>query len=193
MMPPNVGYDAANITSSFKKLETMDSLRILWSTFFDICRLRLKPQDLPHSNALLGVTLLAYTILSVLLSLLQFSAQEALLSALVDTCLLVILISSLLFFTNHSTRITQTLTALAGTNCILGIISFPLMLWFGFSEGGMSIPILLLLTLIVWNMFIYAHIIHHALTVPFFVGALLTMLIYSLTFSIMSQLIPFAK
>jgi len=172
----------------------MNSLHVFWSTFFNICRLRLKPEDLPYSNTLLSVTLLTYTIISFFLSLLQFSAQEALLSAVVDTGLLVILISSLLFFANHSTRITQTLTALAGANCVLGIISFPLIFWFGFSENHLSVAIiLLLLAFLVWNMSVYAHIIQHALTVPFFVGALLTIVIYSLTFSVMNSLIPFAN
>ena len=187
-----IEYDV-NHQSLFNNFETMDSLSTLWSTFFDICRLRLKPQDLPHSNTLLSVTLFVYTIIGMALSMVQFSLPESLLSALVDTGLLVILIGSLLYFAHFRERTTQTLTALAGTNCVLEIIGSPIIFWFGFYEGDMTIPILLLLGLIVWNMVVYAHILRHALSVPFFISGLLTMIIYSLTFSVLSQLIPFAK
>jgi len=172
----------------------MNSSFTLWSTFFDICRLRLKPQDLPYSNAFLSLIILAYIVISILQALLlHYPIIKALLSTLVDTGLFVILISSLLFFANKSSRIIQTLTALAGANCILGIISLPLMAWLGFFEGDMSIPILLFVILMVWNMFIYAHVIQHALTIHFFFSVLLTILIFFLNFTVMSQLFPLAK
>ncbi|HDN26814.1 MAG TPA: hypothetical protein ENG03_06910 [Thioploca sp.] len=172
----------------------MHSLHILWLSFFDICRLRLAPQDLPRSNVLLGICLLFYTVLSVgTLSLTRSSISEAILSSIVDTGLLVVLTSSLLYVARCSARIIQTLTALAGANCVLGIFIFPVLSLFEFYESDMSFPLLLLLGLIVWNFVVNAHILRHALTVPFFIGVLLTVLMSSLSFTIQSQLVPFVK
>jgi hypothetical protein len=172
----------------------MHTLFVLWSAFFDICRLRLGPQDLPYSNVFLGLTLFLYTVINVALSLMQESVvKEAVLSSLADTGLLVVLTSSLLYFAQYSARITQTLTALAGTNSLLAILVIPVVFWLKHikgNEGDISLPALLLLGLIVWNFVISAHILRHALAVPFFVGFFLTVVIFFLSVSILSQLFP---
>jgi len=106
----------------------------------------------------------------------------------------VVLTSSLLYFTKYSARIIQTLTALAGTNSLLGILIIPVLFWLeqiGLNEGDTSLPVLLLLGLIVWNLAVSAHILRHALAVPFFIGFFLTVVMYFLTVSILSQLFQF--
>ncbi|HEC85099.1 MAG TPA: hypothetical protein ENI48_07685 [Thioploca sp.] len=173
----------------------MHTLFVLWSAFFNICRLRLGPQDLPSSNVFLGLTLFLYVVINVVLSLMQqLAVKDAVLSSLVDTGLLVVLTSSLLYFTKYSARIIQTLTALAGTNSLLGILIIPVLFWLeqiGLNEGDTSLPVLLLLGLIVWNLAVSAHILRHALAVPFFIGFFLTVVMYFLTVSILSQLFQF--
>ena len=172
----------------------MQPLLTLWTTFFDICRFRLKPQDLPYSNVFLGFTLLAYIIISVALSLLRFSIFYALLSTLIDTALLVILISSLLYFARYSTRIIQTLIALAGTGCVFGVLSFPMMYWLEFYRDiELGIPVLLLLGLGGWNLAVYAYVLRHALAIPFFVGIMLAFVMFSLNFSVLIQIMPLAE
>ncbi|MEN8219113.1 MAG: hypothetical protein ABFS56_22650 [Pseudomonadota bacterium] len=171
----------------------MHSLQILSSAFFDICRLRLRPQNLPASSVLLGLTLLLYLVVTGILSLMQFPVKEAMLLTLIETGLLVVLTSSLLYITHYATRITQTITALAGTNSLLGIFTFPPLLWINFYNGDVSLPVLLLLGLIAWNFVIHAHILRHALAVSFFMGFNLTLIIQLLTFSIINQLVPFTK
>jgi hypothetical protein len=168
----------------------MQSFLKLWSTFFDLCRLRLTPQDLPYSHLLLKVTLLVYAIIGFSLSFIHASIFEAILSTLVDVSLLVILVSSLLYLAHYPSRIVQTLTALAGASCVLGIFSFPVMYWFAFfKEFEIGIPILLLFGLGVWNFTIYAHVLRHALAVPFFVGILLTFIIFTLNFSVLNIIV----
>jgi hypothetical protein len=167
----------------------MHSLQILSLAFFDICRLRLRPQDLPASSVLLSLTLLLYLVVTGILSLMQFPVKEAMLLSLVEIGLLVVLTSSLLYITHYAARMTQTITALAGTNCILGIFTFPLVLWIDFYNGDVTLPVLLLLGLIVWNLVIHAHILRHALAISFFMGFNLTLIIHFLNFSIINQLV----
>jgi len=174
----------------------MPALIVLWSAFFNICRLRLGPQNLPSSNVLLSLTLFFYATVGVTLSLvLRSSVEKAVLSNIVDVGLLVVLTSSLLYVARYPARITQTLTALAGTNGLLGILSFPVLFWLEqtrLNEGDMSLPALLLLGLIVWNFLVYTHILRHALAVPFFVGSIFTAIMYFLTFTILNILFPIA-
>ncbi|MEN8217765.1 MAG: hypothetical protein ABFS56_15630 [Pseudomonadota bacterium] len=167
----------------------MHSLQILSSAFFDICRLRLGPQDLPASSVLLGLILLLYLVVTGTLSLIQFPINDAILLSIIELGLLVVLTSSLLYITHYAARITQTITALAGTNSLLGIFTLPLVLWLEYYNGDASLPVLLLLGLLVWNFVIHAHILRHALAVSFFMGFNLTLIIHLLSFSIINQLV----
>ncbi len=171
----------------------MHSLQTLWLAFFDICRLRSGPQNLPASPILLKFTLLFYMIISGASSLMHLSVKEAILSTIADTALFVILPSSLLYITHYSIRIIQTLTALVGSNCVLSMLSLPLVFWIKFYDGDVSFPMLLFLGLMVWNFIVYAHILRHALAVPFFVGAILTVIYEVLHLTILNQVVPFIK
>jgi len=171
----------------------MHSLQILLLAFFDICRLRLGPQDLPASSVLLGLSLLIYLVVTGTLSLIQFPTKDAILLSIVEICLLVVLMSSLLYITHYAARITQTITALAATNSILGMFTLPLVLWIEYYGGDVSLPVLIILGLIVWNFIIHAHILRHALTVSLFMGSILTLIIQFLNFSILNQLFTFTN
>jgi hypothetical protein len=172
----------------------MHSLLTLWSGFFELCRLRIAPQDLPYSKFLLKFSLFFYALINVLISLVGLSFHYALLSSLLDTALLVLLVSSLLYFARHTERITQTLTALAGAHSIIGILLLVPIMWLNFYQNdAVGFATLLLLALMVWNFVISAHILRHALEVPFFIGILLTSIISLLTFTVLSQIIPFSN
>jgi glucan phosphoethanolaminetransferase (alkaline phosphatase superfamily) len=172
----------------------MHPLLTLWTAFFDVCRFHLKPQDLPYSKVLLGFTLFFYFVINVVLSLLRFPIFYALLSTIVDIALLIILTSSLLYFAHHSARIIQTLLALAGAGCVFGIISIPLVYWLEFyRDVELGLPILLILGLGAWNLAVYAHVLRHALAIPFVVAVTLGFVMFLLNFSILIQIAPLAK
>ncbi len=174
----------------------MNSLKLIILAFFDICRLRLGPQDLPTSKTLLGLTLIFYTIISLMLSLIQMSLGKSLLSAIIDTGLLVILVGSLLYFTSHYERVIQTLTALAGTNILFGIPTIPLVFFIGqksLNNNQVDFMVLLLFGVVMWNFIVYAHILRNSLEIPMFASFALTILISILTFSILNQVIPMVK
>jgi hypothetical protein len=171
----------------------MHTLQTLWTTFFKLCCLRLKPQDLPASSVFLSLTLLFYAITSSALSLEQLSVTATILSGLVETSLLVVLTVSLLYFTHYPARIIQTLTALAGTNILLGILSILPTLWLHqakINHNDIGIPLLLLLGLMIWSWVIYAHILRHALAVSFFTGFVITIVIFLFIISVLEQLFP---
>ena len=174
----------------------MNSLNIITRAFFDICRLRLGPQDLPASRTLLILTLVVYTLISLIQSLIQISLAKALLSSVIDTGLLIVLIGSLLYITSRSTRITQTITALAGINVLFGIPMIPLVFMIGqkgLSNNQADLLVLLLFVLVIWNFIVYAHILRNSLEVPMFASFALTIFISILTFSVLNQIIPMVK
>jgi hypothetical protein len=121
------------------------------------------------------------------LSLFQLTIISAILAALLDTSLLMVITSSLLLIVRYPARINQTLTALAGTSSILGILSIPLLFWLKqlqLQPNEVALPELLLIGLIVWNIVVYAHILRHALEVPLVMGVGLTIITHLLTFAI---------
>jgi len=142
-------------------------------TWFDICLLRRAPQDLPASGYLLGVSLGCYGLVSVLVSSQSYSLGVALLLTVVDLGLLVIFAWSLLYLQKKTARLNQTLSALAGTGSLMGVIALPLLLTIGPDAVTDSVPTSLSslwLLLLFWNLCIMAHIIRHALSSSFAIG-----------------------
>jgi hypothetical protein len=105
---------------------------------------------------------------------------------------LILLTNSLLYIVHYSVRINQTLTALAGTNSVLGILSIPLLFWLEqlqLQPSDIALPKWLLIGLGMWNIVVYAHILRHALEVPFIVGVGLTVITYLLTLDLLNFII----
>lgn len=167
-------------------------LNTLWRTFFDICRFRLRPQDLPYSPSFLQVVLFAYTFFNVLLAWVMQPFHIALLSAALQTLLLVGLTWSLMRVANYQARLNQTLIALAGSGTLFTIFNLPLGLWILFTkENGMApaLPVLMLLFLVGWNFAVYAHIFRHSLSTHYFWGFIVALLFSLLSGSILNTLL----
>ena len=58
--------------------------KVLFLTFFDICRLIKRPQDIPESKNLLTLCLVIYGLLSILLATLSQPADAAVLSGVIE-------------------------------------------------------------------------------------------------------------
>jgi hypothetical protein len=171
----------------------LSSLRALINPFIQICLLRQGPQDLPTSGILLAIALTAHTVMSVVLSHISLNTLQALLSGLLDTVMLVVLTGSLLFVQRRITRVTQTVTALAGTGAIITFLALPLSGWLhgadqAAGEGGFALLLLLILT--GWSLAIAGHIFRHALSVPYFVGLVLAVVFYWISISVFRALFP---
>jgi hypothetical protein len=146
-------------------------LLTLFRAFFDVCRLRKGPQDLPASPELLSLSLLAYAAAVALLTMLSKPPAVAVGASLMETALLAGINFVLLALRGFDGRWVQTTTAMAGTGVLFTLFAMPLFAGMsGDGTGAGAVPALLyaaLLLLVVWNVAVTAHILRHALTVPF--------------------------
>ena len=169
------------------------SLRAILNPFIQICLLRRGPQDLPTSGILLAIALIAHTVMSILLSNVFLGAASALLSGLLETVLLVALTGTLLYVQRRNARLIQTLTALAGTGAIITVIALPISGWLHGADraaGEGVFVVLLWLILTVWSLAVAGHIFRHALSVPYFLGLVLAVVFYWISFSVFRSLFP---
>lgn len=161
--------------------------------FFDLCLLRLRPQDLPESTALLGLVLIGHTLTAVLLSNVALPFGDALMAGMVDTLLLAAMTTSVLYLQRLQSRLKQTLTALAGTGALIGVVALPLSNWLHAAHqanGDAGAPALLLLLLIGWSLTVAGHILRHALSTVFIMGLVLAMVFYWITINILNGIFP---
>ena len=164
--------------------------------FWDICLLRKGPQALPSSQPLLKLSLVAYGLSSLIFLLLIQEPLLALLQALTDIVLLAGLVYAVLTVTRFSLRFVQTLTALAGTGTLLGLVALPIFIWIDqevASNGDAIVPRLLFLGLIIWHISVVAHVLHHALSSNRWVGLLYALGYYFISWTVMDLLFPLAQ
>ena len=163
--------------------------------FVRICLLRMKPQDLPSSSMLLALALLAHTVMSVILAAVDLRFGQALAAGAVDTALLSGFTVALLKLQKLPERTVQTLTALAGAGAVIGFVAYPLSLWLHDAHGadtaspalGLGLALLLMLG---WSLTVSAHILRHALSAPFYLGLLVSIVFYWISLKILGSLFP---
>lgn len=162
----------------------------LFKVFWQIALLRKGPQVLPASRELMLVVLAAHWLLGVVLVVDTFSLDRALLSGLVGTLILVATVHGLLVLRHRHSRVTQTLSALAGCEVLLGLLMLPLLAMLHLGGGAQSMAALFWLLLIGWNVAIAAHIFRHALEVKQGLGLLFGVAYIILSMTLTSFLVP---
>ncbi|MBI3571266.1 MAG: hypothetical protein HY082_09200 [Gammaproteobacteria bacterium] len=140
--------------------------------FFNLCLLRANPQDLPSSNRLLGVALVAHLAANLLAGLGETGLENALIAGAMDTLLLVALTHTGLMMRDLRQRTRQTLIALAGSGALFTILA-----WAAVAAAEMvtvtaqawvvSLPFLF------WFLAVYGHILRHAFNTSVGFGLLL--------------------
>lgn len=158
----------------------MQAVFVLIRAFFELCRLRLRPQDLPASAELLIVAIAAYGLSSAGLTLISQSVPVSLMAGAVDSLMLLGLTYGVLLLRRVPGRWLQTSIAMAGTGALLTMLAMPLYAWLahagGAQGGGLSPAVsLLILVIIVWNVVVMGHILRHALSFPLPGGILVSM------------------
>lgn len=174
-------------------LNSLSSLRAIINPFLQICLLRQGPQDLPSSGILLGIALAAHTIMAILLSNISLNVASAFFAGVLDSVLLVVMTAGLLYIQRRPARITQTVSALAGTGAIITFVALPLSGMLhgadqSAGEGGFALLLLLILT--GWSLAVAAHIFRHALSIPYFFGLVLSVVFYTISISVFRALFP---
>lgn len=145
--------------------------------FFNICRFKAGPADVPNSHGLLKITLLVYFMLGVGINRVDVNWQVSLFASLADTLMMVLVIWILLNIRGLQARYLQTVTAMAGTGCFLAIIGLPIYLSFhqvSEPEQASSFTLLLMVALMFWSLMVMAHIFRQALDIKPGAAAALT-------------------
>ena len=152
-------------------------MNALLTLLIDIMRLRAAPQDIPFSRFLMLLSIGSYLLMGLVISLLDQDAGLALLSAGIDTVMLIGLAYLALWIRNYQARAVQTITAFAATGTLFEIMGLPLVAYLQTtSADDPSSLSFLLLALIIWNITVIGHILRHAVEVPMWIGTSIALL-----------------
>ncbi len=169
-------------------------MKPLFKLFFDICRLRAKPQDVPASNTLMLFTLLVAIITGVPAIIGHVGGlASALMIGLVDVVLILVLLRIFLTLTGLSGRLLQSATALFGTGVIINLFSIPVqMLLDSSAEYSVSqfVGALLYFALLVWSLVIMGHILRHSFKLQLSSGVLVAMGYFMLINTLVRLFLP---
>jgi hypothetical protein len=144
--------------------------------FVQLCFLRARPQDLPASQALLGLVAAVNVLIGTLLvSPALGNPFTALQASLLDTAILAGFVWLLLRFRSHPGRFVQAATAAIGVSAVIAAASLPLQ-WMlptdtagGVTAAAETVSLALLL-LIVWLQVALGHVLRHALDTSLMLG-----------------------
>lgn len=156
----------------------MSALKIIIQAFLEICLLRKGPQDIPASSLFFGICAGTYALSGLLLATAYQDFNNAVITALADSGLTILITYLLLFIVRRPQRWLQTGTALLGTGTIFSLLATPVYYAIAAQGGGQSgSPVLSILiwVLIIWNVIVMAHILKHALSVSFPMGILVAL------------------
>ncbi len=166
----------------------------LFNYFFELCLLRVKPQDLPASGALLGLVILANITVGVLaFSGLYGGVARALMAGVVESLFFLTALGLLLYCKGLLSRFTQSATALLGSSTLLAIILIPLYSMGGGAADHTAMAVVAdlgALLLLIWSLTIMGHILRHTLEIPFGHGVLLGMIYFLLSSLFVGSLFP---
>ncbi|HEY5790811.1 MAG TPA: hypothetical protein VIX81_09310 [Gammaproteobacteria bacterium] len=162
--------------------------------FFDLCLLRAKPQQVPASEVVFALALLAYLGVGVLVLAPGEGLPRALGQALLDTALLLALLRLALQWRRHPARFQQAATALTGTGALLGLLLLPVLaLGGGGEEAGQQAAVLAFLlwtALFAWSLTVTGHILRHALELPLAGGVLCAVLYFAVSLAAVQAVFP---
>jgi hypothetical protein len=151
-------------------------------TLFDILRFRSGPQDLP-AGAALSVLLAAAWLVQGLLTDQALDGENSAPRSLLAIGVQFGAIMLLLRLRNLSTRIPQTISALAGTGFILGLLAFLLLTGIDPARPQPGLA-LAYFGLFLWSLAIDGHIYRHAMSIKMSMGVLVAVLIFAANFMI---------
>lgn len=134
--------------------------------FINLSLLQAGPQHLPASSFLLVLSAAAYVITGTIGSAYYYTWALAAQTTLADAVLLIIFANAALAMRGHVKRATQTMIALMGVGALFHIVALAI--------AALGIPTTVFLILLLWNGIVFAHILRHALEIPFLFGFGLT-------------------
>ena len=153
--------------------------------------LRSGPQHLPASWPLM-IFLLSVYLVQNLVTGQQLEDPNAAAKSLLAICLQVVVLTGLLIWRKHPERFAQTMSALAAMGVIFNGITWVLL---NMSDPTSNQPVLALIwfAVFIWSLFIDAHIYRNALSVPFAIGMLVTVLILAASYVLIELVFIFGN
>ncbi|MCE5233213.1 MAG: hypothetical protein ABFC67_07005 [Mizugakiibacter sp.] len=158
-------------------------MRELFPVIRDLCLLRRGPQDLPYAPHLPALLGLALIVLQVLAGGLRKGVGEGLAGGVLSVLFMLGALYALLALRGQRARYVQAAGALLGVLLAFSLLALPLALLMGPNVDVMhptALQMLLiwpLLGLAIWQLCAIAHVLRHALDVPFAGGVLLALLL----------------
>ncbi|MDX1692583.1 MAG: hypothetical protein R3208_02385 [Ketobacteraceae bacterium] len=152
-------------------------LRLYWQ----ICRFRAGPEEVPPVVALAVLTLLAYAALNFLVRVVfgELSVAYSAISLAVITGFWGGLVYSVLLFKKLSARFLQTFTAALGTDVVLSVLSLPLAYiasQFPPDSVLVSLAAAFWLLIFIWDVLVKGFIFHRAFNVSPLLGNLFSLM-----------------
>lgn len=160
-------------------------------TFFDITLLQAKPQDIPFSYPLLGITAVT-SIISYILALEPVGSEVTKVLgkeisiaplAVAEHIFFAATVWMILRLRQHTERFVQMATAMFGVSTIMQLVMWPVTGWLLQNQGtpDANLPAFLIFALRIWILIVYAYIFKETLETRFGVGVLFTILSWMVT------------
>jgi len=163
-------------------------------SWFELALLRRAPQDDGFSYPALATALLTYLCVDLLQAAGNSVWNIALAMTLMDTGVMVVFTWAVLQVTGRAARLVQTLTALAGTGALLGLIGLPLVLQAARAHQTADQPsaatVIGWLVLLAWSIAVQAHIFRHALSTRYGIGLMVAGLHTVLAINLLEIVFP---
>lgn len=152
-------------------------------------RLRGGPQNIPASWPLLILLLTAYLVQNLITGQ-QLEDPDAAAKSLLAICLQIAVLTGLLFWRKYPERFSQTMSALTAAGIFFNVISWALL---SLSDPTVNQPLLAMVwfAIFIWSLFVDAHIYRNALSVPFAMGMLVTVLILAASYVLIEMVFLF--
>ena len=152
----------------------------------NLLRVRGGPQNLPASWPLMIFMVTVYLVQNLITGQ-QLEDESAAAKSLLAICLQVVVLGGLLYWRRHMERFAQTLSALASVGIIFNMITWALL---SQSDPASNQPLLALtwFAVFIWSLFVDANIYRNALSVPFAMGMLVTVLTLAVSYVLIEML-----
>ena len=137
----------------------------LFQPFLELSILRTRPQDLPVSRVLLGLTATVFALVGLFANFMWLALPLAFVATLVEATILVAFVTLVLRYMAHPERTGQTLTAMFGYSAVLGFLLLPISAWLVSAQDAKALTAthqFVILAVLAWDTVIRGHIFRHA-------------------------------
>ncbi|MDI1300587.1 MAG: hypothetical protein PSX71_01645 [bacterium] len=170
-------------------------MKALWVRLWLLCRMRRGPEELPYSVSVLCLVLLLDMALGVGSQLPGHSAPlpVALAITLLAAGSDALVLWGLLRFKQRDARYVQSLTAIYGTDFLLGLLVLPLLgisLLLPEPGGWLALVVFAQMLVVGWGLGVRGFVYHRALDVGIFQGNMLSLTLFFLNIFMVAKLFP---